>query len=748
MDSSTRLTKYVSATTIVTSDVANMWYGGLYGTAESALYDSNHPLVAGHVHDGVHADGHAQKIHLVDHVTGQITNPNVGDNAITPRNINYYTLEENAIPYITTDGEYKLNLSMITPSMGFGAFVEDTTDNLIMHTTEDYSVTGTDFVFGSSSLDDIGSGDAGIEDGDNRFLFDRDKAAFRAGVIAGEAALPSGVIVSKLWDEANRGLYSVTIGVNSNASGMASAVFGNFNETISDYSGILSGSEGEVAADSDFSVIAGGQKGSIVKSPHSSILGGDSNDISESSHSSILGGFSNNISESVYSSVGSGQGSSIENSSFSFILSGVTNSISESPYSSILGGLSNDISDSSHSSLVGGTGSLITNSVKSSILGGESNELKDSECASILGGKANKLDNSYYATILGNGNVMDNANNSFVGGAGVGINTGESTFVWGNDASVHSNIVSGSELFIVGTGSVDESYQMGVNTHSPDVLGGMGAHIVGSTDSGSSPLRLENLESSNSVDPLCVDADGNVFISNNKLAPSTSVDRTQVITFERYRPHSDVTLNSVQDWRFNSAFMSPIYGYAYADYVKPWGDLSSSYPSCPVLVFPYQGFDDNEGPLATVRFSLYKGESIKNIVLHTDLDFKPPTVNPYVRTSIGWRLKISKINYRGGEHTYLAGGEGNSYVMSAAPTFNSNPGWDGTGDNTLGLVEFNTSHFGAISGEDYHIYVMQISPQLVDTNPAYDSRVWFIEVITETSTDFEDFVSSPRVSSR
>ena len=75
--SSTKLTRYVSATTIVTADVANMWYGGLHGTADAALYDVDHPAVAGHVHDGVHADGHAQKIHLVNHVVGQITNPNI-----------------------------------------------------------------------------------------------------------------------------------------------------------------------------------------------------------------------------------------------------------------------------------------------------------------------------------------------------------------------------------------------------------------------------------------------------------------------------------------------------------------------------------------------------------------------------------------------------------------------------------------------------------------------------------------------
>ena len=85
--SSSRLTRYVSATTIVTADVANMWYGGLYGTSEASLYDSTHPLVSGHVHDGVHKDGHAQRIHLVDHVPSPIPNPNIADQSVSPRNI-------------------------------------------------------------------------------------------------------------------------------------------------------------------------------------------------------------------------------------------------------------------------------------------------------------------------------------------------------------------------------------------------------------------------------------------------------------------------------------------------------------------------------------------------------------------------------------------------------------------------------------------------------------------------------------
>ena len=59
--SSTKLTKFVTATSVVTADVANMWYGGLFGTTEGAACAIDDPLVAGHVHDGGHQDGHSEQ---------------------------------------------------------------------------------------------------------------------------------------------------------------------------------------------------------------------------------------------------------------------------------------------------------------------------------------------------------------------------------------------------------------------------------------------------------------------------------------------------------------------------------------------------------------------------------------------------------------------------------------------------------------------------------------------------------------
>lgn len=97
-DSSNKLTKFVSTETIVTADFANSMYGGLYGSSEGDDLSATDPRVAGHVHDGVNADGHAQKVDLVNHVTNKLTNSNLADDAVTKRNIAGFTSRDDAIP--------------------------------------------------------------------------------------------------------------------------------------------------------------------------------------------------------------------------------------------------------------------------------------------------------------------------------------------------------------------------------------------------------------------------------------------------------------------------------------------------------------------------------------------------------------------------------------------------------------------------------------------------------------------------
>lgn len=77
------LTEYKDGITVLSEDIANSWYGGLYGTVIGGGLDVDNPLVAGHVHDGQHLDGHAQKIDLSAHTTGQLDGANILDASIT-----------------------------------------------------------------------------------------------------------------------------------------------------------------------------------------------------------------------------------------------------------------------------------------------------------------------------------------------------------------------------------------------------------------------------------------------------------------------------------------------------------------------------------------------------------------------------------------------------------------------------------------------------------------------------------------
>jgi len=77
------LTRYKTNITILTEDVANSWFGGLFGTADGATLSSTDPLVAGHIHDGQHLDGHSQKVDLDAHTTGQLDGANILDASVS-----------------------------------------------------------------------------------------------------------------------------------------------------------------------------------------------------------------------------------------------------------------------------------------------------------------------------------------------------------------------------------------------------------------------------------------------------------------------------------------------------------------------------------------------------------------------------------------------------------------------------------------------------------------------------------------
>lgn len=212
------LTKHRTLITIITEDFTNSLYGGLFNSSEGNDLDPENPLVAGHVHDGQHLDGHAQKINLEDHVTGQLANDYIADNAITPRNITGFIDQSSAIPVSETiDGTvyYYIDTSTIGTADSVFATVSNVTSN------SPGTLATDDFVFGSSSLDD--DGDANH---DSRFIFDKSNGSFRAGRVA-----------STQWNSGNRGNFSVAFGANNTASGNHSGVLaGELNTASYNYS--------------------------------------------------------------------------------------------------------------------------------------------------------------------------------------------------------------------------------------------------------------------------------------------------------------------------------------------------------------------------------------------------------------------------------------------------------------------------------------------------------------------------------
>jgi hypothetical protein len=87
------LTRFKDGKTVLTAAFSNKLFGGLYGTSDADSLDGDDPLVSGHVHDGSHDDGHAQKINLTDHVIGELPETFLRRN----------TSRDDAIPFL--DGE-------------------------------------------------------------------------------------------------------------------------------------------------------------------------------------------------------------------------------------------------------------------------------------------------------------------------------------------------------------------------------------------------------------------------------------------------------------------------------------------------------------------------------------------------------------------------------------------------------------------------------------------------------------------
>jgi hypothetical protein len=93
-------------------------------------------------------------------------------------------------------------------------------NNIVLPNTNFIDETTDDFVFGSTQLDD----DANT-DHDNRFFFDKSKAAFRA-----DSAM------SSEWNDANIGLHSIALGFSTKASAEGAIALSSFAEATGKYS--------------------------------------------------------------------------------------------------------------------------------------------------------------------------------------------------------------------------------------------------------------------------------------------------------------------------------------------------------------------------------------------------------------------------------------------------------------------------------------------------------------------------------
>lgn len=260
ISSSNKLTKYISATTIVTADVANSWFGGLYGSSEGNALDPADPRVAGHIHDGEKSDGHASKIDLVSHVSGKLRHANLEDSAVYKNNVGKFLIQGNAIPeYEVVDGDtyYYLDLSSVYDAISSTSSpFEEGPNNAIRQTNTEYSVDGLDFVVGSSQLDDLADA---FGAGDERLFFDKSKAAFRAGSVDDDQ-----------WDDANRGNFSVSFGRNNTASGSHTIVAGNENQVAGNYSASF-GRENTLTSQALYSEAFG--RSNYISSPYSLAIG-------------------------------------------------------------------------------------------------------------------------------------------------------------------------------------------------------------------------------------------------------------------------------------------------------------------------------------------------------------------------------------------------------------------------------------------------------------------------------------------
>jgi hypothetical protein len=406
--STKKLTKYTSGSTIVTADIANSWFGGLYGSYEASLLDADDPRVIGHVHDGESYDGHAGKIDLVSHVKSKLQHQNLADEAVEKNNVASFLDQMSAIPEYIIDGSdtyYFLNLTSVYDYIDTEiASVEspfetadtnsDSVDDVVRQASTDYSSSGLDFVYGSSKLNDMND----ASNGDERFFFDKSKGAFRAGSVN-----------ATQWNDGNRGNYSSGFGRNNTASGISSFTAGAENTASGDNS--FAGGSGNTVSGNNSAVFGTGNSaataGSLVSGENNTILGGSTDLVAGRAH---------------------------QISADNCLVTGRENTV-EGDYNAVTGYLS-DVDDNGN--VVGGTSNFARGNYNA--IFGENNASENDGGATA---------NSISSLISGNGNISRSRFNIISGiGNLIGLGAdGSAVFGDNNSCAAPNSLISGRQVF-------------------------------------------------------------------------------------------------------------------------------------------------------------------------------------------------------------------------------------------------------------------------------------------------------------
>lgn len=366
------------------------------------------------------------------------------------------------IPDIWTqdpDTDYIYLTDTSNPSLQVGIGTATPEFKLTLNTDGGILAKGT---FGSGdTLPDLGAG--------TRMLWYPRKAAFRAGYVSGSQ-----------WDDSSIGNYSMAMGRNTVASGVASVVVGGDGNTASgDYTAIIGGQSNTASARG--AVVGGGQN-NVASAQYSAIGGGFTNTASANA-ATVFGG-ANNQATAIGATVGGGtQNSTSVN--YSFIGGGYLNNLSDAVvdgmdwYSTIGGGRQN-ISIDDYTTIGGGYNNYINGEFNTiagglnqftqgvtippntyipsfgTVLGGSASYIRGRGSYGVTGGFINSVDARYGVSLGGDSNGVGTEDGGWNFDNEGSVNVGGQTNIIGKQYSVttggFSNYVWGNYSWAAGRG--------------------------------------------------------------------------------------------------------------------------------------------------------------------------------------------------------------------------------------------------------------------------------------------------------